>query len=134
MASVHIYIYIAVRVGGSGSGRAASYSVDLHTYISVYLAFTSLTPSRWDRIGRYCRCAIGTEQRKDKRSDEVYRRIARKRAREIEIMDPQTRAHWEKDLKDLHMVYDYNAKDKQGNPEKWRYEIWFQMEVSRCGR
>ena len=45
-------------------------------------------------------------------------------------MDAQTRAQWEKDLKDLHMVYDYNTKDKQGNPEKWRYEIWFQMEVS----
>ncbi|KAK0609255.1 hypothetical protein DIS24_g12374 [Lasiodiplodia hormozganensis] len=43
-------------------------------------------------------------------------------------MDAQTRAHWEKDLKDLHMVYDYNAQDEQGNPEKWRYEIWFQME------
>lgn len=47
-------------------------------------------------------------------------------------MDAQTRAHWEKDLKDLHMVYDYNAQDEQGNPEKWRYEIWFQMEVSPC--
>ncbi|GME62729.1 phenol acid carboxylase [Neofusicoccum parvum] len=43
-------------------------------------------------------------------------------------MDPETKAHWDKDLKDLHMVYDYNAKDEQGNPEKWRYEIWFQTE------
>ncbi|KAF4534772.1 Phenol acid carboxylase [Lasiodiplodia theobromae] len=43
-------------------------------------------------------------------------------------MNAQTRAHWEKDLKDLHMVYDYNAQDEHGNPEKWRYEIWFQME------
>lgn len=45
-------------------------------------------------------------------------------------MDPETRQHWEKDLKDLHMVYDYNAHDEEGNPEKWRYEIWFQTEVS----
>lgn len=35
-----------------------------------------------------------------------------------------------KDLKDLHLVYDYNAQDAQGNPEKWRYEIWFFSEVS----
>lgn len=35
-----------------------------------------------------------------------------------------------KDLKDLHLVYDYNVQDAQGNPEKWRYEIWFFTEVN----
>ena len=35
-----------------------------------------------------------------------------------------------KDLKDLHLVYDYNVRDAQGNPEKWRYEIWFFSEVN----
>lgn len=35
-----------------------------------------------------------------------------------------------KDLKDLHLVYEYNVKDAQGNPDKWRYEIWFFSEVS----
>lgn len=35
-----------------------------------------------------------------------------------------------KDLKDLHLVYDYNAQDAQGKPEKWRYEIWFFSEVN----
>ncbi|CAD6565587.1 MAG: hypothetical protein ASARMPRED_007350 [Alectoria sarmentosa] len=35
-----------------------------------------------------------------------------------------------KDLKDLHLVYDYNVQDAHGNPEKWRYEIWFFSEAS----
>lgn len=34
-----------------------------------------------------------------------------------------------KDLQDLHLVYEYDARDAQGNPEKWRYEIWFFSEV-----
>lgn len=34
-----------------------------------------------------------------------------------------------KDLKDLHLVYDYNVKDSQGNPDKWRYELWFFSQV-----
>lgn len=29
-------------------------------------------------------------------------------------------AAFTKDAKDVHLVYDYNAKDSQGNPEKWR--------------
>jgi len=32
---------------------------------------------------------------------------------------------FDKDLKDLHLIYDYDAQDAQGNPEKWRYEMWF---------
>lgn len=32
---------------------------------------------------------------------------------------------FDKDLKDLHLIYDYDAKDANGNPEKWRYEMWF---------
>lgn len=39
-------------------------------------------------------------------------------------MDSSTQSNWDKDLKDLHLVYDYNAKDADGNPEKWRYELW----------
>lgn len=34
-------------------------------------------------------------------------------------------ASFEKDLKDLHLIYDYDAQDANGNPEKWRYEMWF---------
>jgi hypothetical protein len=34
-----------------------------------------------------------------------------------------------KDLKDVHLVYDYNVKDSQGNPDKWRYELWFFSQV-----
>ncbi|KAM0345085.1 hypothetical protein ACHAPU_006971 [Fusarium lateritium] len=32
---------------------------------------------------------------------------------------------FDKDILDTHLVYDYDAKDADGNPEKWRYEIWF---------
>lgn len=34
-------------------------------------------------------------------------------------------ASFDKDIRDVHLVYDYDAQDAQGNPEKWRYEIWF---------
>ncbi len=36
---------------------------------------------------------------------------------------------FERDLKDLHLVYDYNVPDAQGKRERWRYEIWFFSEV-----
>jgi phenolic acid decarboxylase len=29
------------------------------------------------------------------------------------------------DILDTHLIYDYAAQDSAGNPEKWRYEIWF---------
>lgn len=29
------------------------------------------------------------------------------------------------DVLDTHLVYDYDAADEHGNPEKWRYEFWF---------
>ncbi|KAF5020289.1 hypothetical protein F66182_7665 [Fusarium sp. NRRL 66182] len=32
---------------------------------------------------------------------------------------------FEKDILNTHLIYDYDAADPQGNPEKWRYEIWF---------
>ncbi|KAE8149510.1 phenol acid carboxylase [Aspergillus avenaceus] len=32
------------------------------------------------------------------------------------------------DIRDRHLIYDYAAKDKQGNPSKWRYEMWFYNE------
>ncbi|KAE8856439.1 hypothetical protein PTNB73_09704 [Pyrenophora teres f. teres] len=28
------------------------------------------------------------------------------------------------DMLDTHLVYDYDAQDSDGNPEKWRYELW----------
>lgn len=39
---------------------------------------------------------------------------------------------FDKDLKDLHLIYDYDAQDAQGNPEKWRYEMWFFSKVRLC--
>jgi hypothetical protein len=34
-------------------------------------------------------------------------------------------ACFEPDLLDVHLIYDYNAEDSNGNPQKWRYETWF---------
>ena len=33
------------------------------------------------------------------------------------------------DIRDLHLVYDYDAKNEAGEPEKWRYEAWFVSET-----
>jgi len=38
---------------------------------------------------------------------------------------PSTEDNFNSDLKDVHLIYDYDAQDDQGNPEKWRYEMWF---------
>ncbi|KAK8844538.1 hypothetical protein IAR55_006385 [Kwoniella newhampshirensis] len=36
---------------------------------------------------------------------------------------------WKEDLSDLHLIYDYDAKNPDtGAPEKWRYEMWFSHE------
>lgn len=32
---------------------------------------------------------------------------------------------FERDIRDTHLIYDYDAQDASGNPEKWRYEMWF---------
>ncbi|KAI5310560.1 hypothetical protein KEM55_005335 [Ascosphaera atra] len=32
------------------------------------------------------------------------------------------------DMRDKHFVYDYDAHDANGNPEKWRYEQWIYNE------
>ncbi|KAK1462926.1 hypothetical protein CCUS01_08518 [Colletotrichum cuscutae] len=32
---------------------------------------------------------------------------------------------FDKDIRDTHLIYDYDAEDAEGNPEKWRYEMWF---------
>lgn len=37
---------------------------------------------------------------------------------------PHDLPQFEKDIKDVHLIYDYDAKDSQGNPEKWRYEMY----------
>ena len=33
-------------------------------------------------------------------------------------------ASFDKDVLDTHLIYDYDAQDENGNPEKWRYELW----------
>ncbi|KAH8178466.1 phenolic acid decarboxylase (PAD) domain-containing protein [Sarocladium implicatum] len=32
---------------------------------------------------------------------------------------------FDKDVRDVHLIYDYNAESADGKPEKWRYEMWF---------
>jgi hypothetical protein len=32
---------------------------------------------------------------------------------------------FDKDIRDLHLIYDYDAYDSNGKPEKWRYEMYF---------
>lgn len=32
---------------------------------------------------------------------------------------------FDRDIRDTHLIYDYDAEDANGNPEKWRYEMWF---------
>ncbi|KAJ5887805.1 hypothetical protein N7495_007846 [Penicillium taxi] len=32
------------------------------------------------------------------------------------------------DIRDRHLIYDYAAQDAEGNPEKWRYEMWFESD------
>ncbi|CZR56659.1 uncharacterized protein PAC_06548 [Phialocephala subalpina] len=34
-------------------------------------------------------------------------------------------SQFDKDIRDVHLIYDYDAKDANGKPEKWRYEMWF---------
>lgn len=38
-------------------------------------------------------------------------------------MKPDTLKLFDRDLRDVHLLYDYDAQDAQGNPEKWRYEM-----------
>lgn len=31
---------------------------------------------------------------------------------------------FDKDIRDVHLIYEYDAKDAEGNPEKWKYEMY----------
>ncbi|KAI9909949.1 hypothetical protein PsorP6_010413 [Peronosclerospora sorghi] len=35
---------------------------------------------------------------------------------------------FDEDIRDVHLVYEYDAEDAHGKPEKWRYEMWFYSE------
>lgn len=37
----------------------------------------------------------------------------------------ETIPQFDKDIRDVHLIYDYDAKSPEGKPEKWRYEMWF---------
>lgn len=43
-----------------------------------------------------------------------------------ESLSTEDQKAFDKDLKDLHLIYDYDAKNVEtGADEKWRYEMWF---------
>jgi phenolic acid decarboxylase len=41
------------------------------------------------------------------------------------LTDTPLHPSFDTDVRDNHIIYDYDAQDKDGNPEKWRYEMWF---------
>lgn len=43
--------------------------------------------------------------------------------------DETVRAHFQKDIENVHLLYDYDAENPEtGAPEKWRYEMWFRSD------
>jgi hypothetical protein len=40
---------------------------------------------------------------------------------------PSALAQFDKDIHDVHLIYDYDAEDSNGNPEKWRYEMYVSL-------
>jgi len=36
----------------------------------------------------------------------------------------QTDSTFDQDLRDVHLLYDYDVRVENGNMEKWRYELW----------
>lgn len=40
-------------------------------------------------------------------------------------MDTPLHQSFDEDIKDVHLIYDYAATAADGNPETWRYEMWF---------
>ncbi|TVY41801.1 hypothetical protein LSUB1_G001202 [Lachnellula subtilissima] len=41
------------------------------------------------------------------------------------VTEPEVLPQFDKDIRDVHLIYDYAAHDANGNPEKWKYEMWF---------
>ncbi len=37
---------------------------------------------------------------------------------------PETVTQFEKDIQDVHLIYDYVAQAADGTPEKWKYEMY----------
>ncbi|KAI9835850.1 MAG: hypothetical protein M1819_001748 [Sarea resinae] len=35
---------------------------------------------------------------------------------------------FDQDIKDVHLIYNYDAESPEGKPEKWKYEMWFYSE------
>lgn len=41
------------------------------------------------------------------------------------VQPPSNLPTFKTDLHNRHLIYDYQAHNEQGQPEKWRYELWF---------
>jgi hypothetical protein len=37
---------------------------------------------------------------------------------------PETVTQFEKDIQDVHLIYDYAAQAPDGTPERWKYEMY----------
>ncbi|PIA99509.1 hypothetical protein CB0940_02352 [Cercospora beticola] len=44
--------------------------------------------------------------------------------RPVKLSDAD-QAAFDRDLKDVHLCYDYHVKTKTGSIDKWRYEVWY---------
>jgi hypothetical protein len=42
------------------------------------------------------------------------------------VHPPSAESTFQTDLHDRHLIYDYDASDASGAPQKWRYEMWFE--------
>lgn len=43
--------------------------------------------------------------------------------------EPDVLPQFDKDIRDLHLIYDYDAHDSNGKPENWRYEMYFPISI-----
>ena len=41
------------------------------------------------------------------------------------LFPPSIEQQFKEDLENLHLLYDYDARNEHGEPELWRYEMWF---------
>lgn len=44
------------------------------------------------------------------------------------VLPSRLGSSFDTDLRDRHLIYEYAARDTHGNPETWRYEMWFYNE------
>lgn len=103
-------------------------------YFSLYGLATVVSPdqSRWGKPLLAGRCGRRSKQKAKCRSQPKlwsFMLYIHNLPSISAMAAPALDSDFAKDLRDLHLVYDYNVQDAHGNPDKWRYEIWFFSEV-----